>query len=69
MATVPRQHISHAKIAEHVQRLGEHYPPIRLDSVDRTIKNPALVARSATVTSSTTWLGWSSRSIATCSSC
>ncbi len=43
MATVPRQHISHAKIAEHVQRLGEHYPPIRLDSVDRTIKNPALV--------------------------
>ena len=45
MATVPRQHISHAKIAEHVQRLGEHYPPIPLDSVDRTIKNPALVAQ------------------------
>ena len=45
MATVPRQHISHAKIAEHVQRLGQHYPPIRLDSVDRTINNPALVAQ------------------------
>jgi hypothetical protein len=28
MATVPRQHITQRKIAEHVQRLGEHYPPI-----------------------------------------
>jgi hypothetical protein len=45
MATVPRQHITQKKIAEHVQRLGEHYPPIRLDSVDRTIKRPGLVAR------------------------
>jgi hypothetical protein len=40
MATVPRQHITQRKIAEHVQRLGELYPPIRLDSVDRTIKRP-----------------------------
>ena len=40
---MPRQHITHAKIAEHVQRLGERYPPIRLDSVDRTIKRPDLV--------------------------
>ena len=45
MATVPRQHITQRKIAEHVQRLGEHYPPIPLDSVDRTIKRPGLVAR------------------------
>jgi hypothetical protein len=43
MATVPRQHITQRKIAEHVQRLGELYPPIRLDSVDRTIKRPDLV--------------------------
>ena len=40
-----RQHITQKKIAEHVQRLGELYPPIRLDSVDRTIKRPWLVAR------------------------
>ena len=40
-----RQHITPTKIAEHVQRLGELYPPIRLDSVDRTIKNPELVKR------------------------
>jgi hypothetical protein len=44
MATVPRQLITQQKIAEHVQRLGELYPPIRLDSVDRTIKRPELVA-------------------------
>jgi hypothetical protein len=45
MANVPRQHITQQKIAEHVQRLGELYPPIGLDSVDRTIKRPWLVAR------------------------
>jgi hypothetical protein len=45
MATVPRQQITQRKIAEHVQRLGERYPPIRLDSVDRTIKRPSLVAK------------------------
>jgi hypothetical protein len=45
MANVPRQHITQQKIAEHVQRLGELYPPIRLDSVDRTIKRPWLVAK------------------------
>jgi hypothetical protein len=45
MEPVFRQHITPAKIAEHVQRLGELYPPIRLDSVDRTIKNPDLVKR------------------------
>ena len=45
MGPVPRQHITAAKIAEHVQRLGELYPPIRLDAVDRTIKNPDLVKR------------------------
>jgi hypothetical protein len=35
--------ITQRKIAEHVQRLGELYPPIALDSVDRTIKRPDLV--------------------------
>jgi hypothetical protein len=39
---VPRQD-THAKIAEHVQRLGERHPPIPLSSVDRTIKDPAAV--------------------------
>ena len=42
---MPRQHITQKKIAEHVQRLGELYPPISLDSVDRTIKRPGVVAR------------------------
>ena len=65
---MPRQPITQQKIAEHVQRLGELYPPIALDSVDRTIKNPRR-SPTATVTSSTTSLGSSSRSIATCSSC
>lgn len=40
-----RQHITPAKIAEHVTRLGELYPPLRLDAVDRTIKNADLVKR------------------------
>lgn len=42
---MPRKNISHRQIAEHVQRLGELYPPIALDSVDRTIKRPDLVAQ------------------------
>ena len=42
---MPRQHITQRKIAEHVQRLGELYPPIVLDSVDRTIQNPEQVAK------------------------
>ena len=41
---MPRKHVTQAKIAEHVQRLGELYPPISLDSVDRTIRRPELVA-------------------------
>ena len=45
MRNMPRQHITQKKIAEHVQRLGELYPPIPLDSVDRTIKRPGLVAK------------------------
>ena len=45
MGTMPRQYITQRKIAEHVQRLGELYPPIPLDSVDRTIKRPWLVAK------------------------
>jgi hypothetical protein len=43
--SMPRQQITQSKIAEHVQRLGELYPPISLDSVDRTIKRPGVVAR------------------------
>lgn len=35
--------ITQEKIAEHVQRLGELYPPISLDSVDRTVLRPRLV--------------------------
>jgi hypothetical protein len=45
MGPVARQHITPAKIAEHVTRLGELYPPLRLDAVDRTIKNADLVKR------------------------
>lgn len=41
---MPRKNISHRKIAEHVQRLGELYPPISLATVDRTILRPELVA-------------------------
>jgi hypothetical protein len=41
---MPRQLITPKKIADHVQRLGDLYPPIPLASVDRTVKNPALVA-------------------------
>ena len=35
--------ISSQRILEHVQRLGEQYPPIALDSVDRGIRNPTVV--------------------------
>jgi len=42
---VPKQTITPQKIADHVQRLGDLYPPISLGSVDRTIKNPTLVAQ------------------------
>lgn len=41
---MPRQLITHRKIADHVQRLGDLYPPIALDTVDRTIKHPKAVA-------------------------
>jgi hypothetical protein len=40
---VPRQTITGQKIADHVKRLGDLYPPIPMDSVDRTINNPQLV--------------------------
>ena len=45
MATVPRQHITQAKIAEHVQRLAEVYPARYLGLRHRTIKRPWLVAK------------------------
>lgn len=35
--------ITQQKIMDHVLRLGDLYPPIPLDSVDRTVKNPRLV--------------------------
>ena len=41
---MPRQPVTQRKIAEHVQRLGELYPPIPLGSVDRTILDPRRVA-------------------------
>jgi hypothetical protein len=40
---VPRQIITGQKIADHVKRLGDLYPPIPLDTVDRTIHNPEAV--------------------------
>lgn len=43
---MPRQLITQQKIREHVVRLGELHPPIRMDSVDFTVKDPrALTAR------------------------
>jgi len=41
---VPRQPVTQRQIAEHVQRLAELHPPIPLDSVDRTVHDPARVA-------------------------
>jgi hypothetical protein len=41
---MPR-HESSPRILEHVQRLGEDYPPIALASVDREVRHPDLVAR------------------------
>lgn len=43
MTLVARDSITLTKIHDHVERLGELYPPIRLNSVDRTVKNPELV--------------------------
>ncbi len=40
---MPKQVISPQKIADHVRRLGDLYPPIALDSVDRTVLRPDLV--------------------------
>lgn len=40
---MPRQAITRQKIADHVKRLGDLYPPIDLGSVDRTIRDPAKV--------------------------
>ena len=38
------EHITQERILEHVQRLGELYPPISLDSVDRHVQDPRAVA-------------------------
>lgn len=40
---MPRDLITSAKIRDHVQRLADLHPPIRLGSVDRTVRNPRLV--------------------------
>jgi len=37
---MPRQLITPQKIREHVQRLGDLYPPIPVDSVDFTVNDP-----------------------------
>ncbi|HIT75605.1 MAG TPA: GTP-binding protein LepA [Candidatus Avipropionibacterium avicola] len=37
---MPRQLITPQKIRDHVKRLGELYPPIPVDSVDFTVKDP-----------------------------
>lgn len=38
------ERITEQKIWEHVQRLGEQHPPVPLDSVDRTVRDPRAVA-------------------------
>jgi hypothetical protein len=40
---VPQQLITPQRLRDHVSRLGEEYPPIHLDSVDRTIHDPTAV--------------------------
>src|SRR5688572_21792407 len=45
LANIRRQHFTQKNNAQHVQWWGELYPPIPLDSVDRTIKRPGLVAK------------------------
>lgn len=40
---MPKQEITPQKIADHVRRLGDLYPPISLDSVDRSVTRPDLV--------------------------
>lgn len=40
---IVKESISEQKIHAHVERLGEQHPPILLASVDREVKNPALV--------------------------
>ncbi|MFW6597862.1 GTP-binding protein LepA [Propionibacteriaceae bacterium Y2011] len=42
---MPRQFITGQKIREHVQRLGELYPPIPVDSVDFTVHDPTELTR------------------------
>lgn len=44
MMGVMADRISPARILEHVQRLGEQHPPIALDSVDREVRAPGVVA-------------------------
>ena len=44
MMDVMADRISPQRILEHVQRLGEQYPPIALDSVDRRVREPKAVA-------------------------
>lgn len=42
---VPDPVVTQQKIMDHVLRLGDLYPPIPLDSVDRTVKDPRGVSR------------------------
>ncbi|HQE32864.1 MAG TPA: GTP-binding protein LepA, partial [Propionibacteriaceae bacterium] len=38
-----RSNVTTAMIMDHVRRMEDEHPPIRLDSVDRTIRNPEVV--------------------------
>ncbi len=40
---MPKNAVTPQKIHDHVERLGELYPPIPLSSVDRTVRNPELL--------------------------
>ena len=40
---MPKNAVTAQKIHDHVERLGELYPPIPLSSVDRTIRDPELL--------------------------
>ena len=42
---MPKKEVSAQKIHDHVERLGELYPPIPLSSVDRTVRDPGTLRR------------------------
>ncbi|NYG54254.1 GTP-binding protein LepA [Nocardioides perillae] len=44
MSAHPRRRSTEERLHEHVRRLGEEHPPIPLESVDLTVRQPGLVA-------------------------